>query len=132
MFACVGAGSTGFGIRRNEGNFGFGFAEKKDASDLTSFTTAAEVAVLVLVAEGIFAPGIGFTPLGGFAVVGIGLDPAPVLRATFFVGPGLLAGSADLRFLDAFASAAVARISWSGSSQTTNETRTKVLFGRVK
>lgn len=132
MFDCVGAGSTGFGIRRKEGNLGFGFAEKKDASALTSFTTAEAVAVLVLAAEGSFAPGICFTPLGGFAAVGVGLDAAPVLKATFFVGPGLLAGSADLRFLDAFASAAVVRTSWSGSSRTTSEERTKVLFGSVE
>jgi hypothetical protein len=111
---------------------GFGFAEKKDASALTSFTTAAAVALLVLVAEGCFAPGIVFTPLEGFAVLGVGLDPAPVLRATFFVGPGLPAGSAALRFFDAFASAAVARVSWSGSSRATSEGRTKVLFGSIK
>jgi len=107
VLGCVGAGSTGFWIRRKEGNLGFGFAEKKDASALTSFTTAAAVAVPVLVEDIGFAPGVGFTPLGDFAVLGVGLDLAPVLRATFFVGPGLPAGSTALRFLDAFASAAV-------------------------
>ena len=134
MVPCAGASSTGFWIRRKEGNFGFGFAEKKDASALTSFTTGAAVAalVLVLVAEGGFAPGIGFTPLGGFTVLGVGLDAALVFRATFFVGPGLLVGSAALRFLDAFASAAVAHRSWSGSSRAVSEVRTKVLFRGVK
>ena len=108
MFTCTGAGSTGFGIRRKEGSLGFGFAEKNDASALTSFTTGAVEAVPVLVAEGGFAPGTGLTPFGAFAVVGVGLDPAPAPRASFFVGPGLLAGSGAFRFLDAFASAGIA------------------------
>jgi hypothetical protein len=85
---------------------GFGFAEKNDASDLTSFTTGTAAVVLVLVAVGGFAPGIGFTPLSVFAAPAVGLA---VLRATFFVGPGLLAGSFAFRFLDAPASAAVAQ-----------------------
>ena len=131
VIARAGAGSTGFGIRRKDGNLGFGLAEKKDASALTSFTTGAVEAV-VFVAEGGFAPGIGFTPFGVFAALGVGLDPAPVPRATFFVGPGLLAGSVAFRFLDAFASAGMAHKSGSGSSRARSGVRTKVLFRSTK
>jgi hypothetical protein len=139
--AGAGGGSTGFWIRRKEGNFCFGFAEKNDASPLTSFTTAAAAAAAELlplpVTESGFAPGIGFTPLGNFAGGATGIGLAPAARATFFVGPGLLAGSLALRFRDALASAAVGRGRPNktrpvSQARESGGARTKVLFRRVE